>query len=75
MGLRSFGADPSPTRPLSTVPNIWVFQQLAAGSVDADASIPTLATGGPDKHVRLHVVSYPPELGLDTVVKGTVTAT
>jgi hypothetical protein len=37
------------------VPKNWVFQQLAAGSVDA--------TGGPDKHVRLHVVSCPRSWG------------
>lgn len=72
--LRSFNVDPAPARPLSTLSGIWVYQYVAPGTLDGEASIPTLATGGPDKHVQLHVVSYPPQLGLDTTVTGTVTA-
>jgi hypothetical protein len=66
--------DPAPARPLSAVGGIWVYQFVAPGTLGADASIPTLATGGPDKHMQLHVVSYPPQLGVDTTVTGTVTA-
>jgi hypothetical protein len=73
--LKSMGADPLPSRPLSTVPFLEVFQRVAAGSTDVDLTLPTLAhtPPDPDKHVQLHVLSYPPELGVDLTVTGTVT--
>ena len=73
--LKTFGIDPSPSRPLSTVSAIWLEQRLAAGSVAADAVLPTLAhnPSEPDKHVQVHLTSYPDGLGLDTTLTGTVT--
>ncbi|MEV6604798.1 hypothetical protein [Kutzneria sp. NPDC051319] len=73
--LRSLGVDPAPARPLSQVTGFWLAPLLLAGQVAADFTIPTVAhtPAGPDKHVRLKVEAYPPEINLHTEITGTVT--
>ncbi|GAA3437386.1 alpha/beta hydrolase family protein [Kutzneria kofuensis] len=74
--LRSWGIDPQPSRPLSTLSQLVLDGRIAAGAVSGDVVLQTVATGGQgaDKHVALHVGAYPQELPLDTVLTGTVTA-
>ncbi|MFI9380210.1 hypothetical protein [Kutzneria sp. NPDC052558] len=74
--LKTWGVDPLPSRPLSSVGQIWLEQVMPAGTTDADLTLKTVATGAttPDKQVQLHIGAYPDGLGVDTTVTGTVTA-
>ncbi|QUQ68042.1 alpha/beta hydrolase family protein [Kutzneria sp. CA-103260] len=73
--LKSMGVDPLPSRPLSKAGFLEVFQRVPAGTTDVDLKLLTLAHNppDPDKHVQLHVVTYPTGLGVDATLTGTVT--